>query len=90
MADSMAAAHAAGRPSPCSTFLLRAEAWMPCSMKVTEERLLNKKKKLKNLLTSGPQELLSVLICVFKGGVHTAACDTARVDKCHCEILKHF
>lgn len=62
--------------------LLLAEALIPCSTKVIQERLLNNKKRQ---LTSDPQE-----IWVFKSGICSTARDTASVDNCHRDILKHF
>ncbi len=70
-------------PAP---FCCCAEALMPCSMKVTEERLLNE--KASDLWSTGAVFCLD--LCVLKGGFRSAACYAASVDNCHYDILKHF
>lgn len=78
LADSVDPAEAAGRQTP-----LLALMWW--SMEGLEEGLL--------MLTSDPQEPLPVWICAYKkrkGGVRTAAQDTASDDNCHCDTLKYF
>lgn len=64
VANSVAAAHAAGRPPPCTT-LLCAEALMPCSMKVNEKRN-SWIEKAADLWSTGAVFCLD--LCVWRGG----------------------
>lgn len=82
LADSVAAAHAAGR-SPLCTRLLPVEASIPCSTKVIEGRLWYKKTCRPPIHGS---RLLSVRLCL-NGGVPSTACDTAAVDNCQCDTF---
>lgn len=87
VADSVAAAHAAGRPPPCTT-LLCAEALMPCSMKVNEKRN-SWIEKAADLWSTGAVFCLD--LCVWRGGgdsLHSLwLCQCWQLSRWHTQTL---